>query len=184
MSKDVLAHAIEPFYTTRQDQGGTGLGLSIVYGFMRQTGGNLHIESAVDLGTEVVLTLPLASLTAGSVEKRGVRGKALLVEDDPETRAALHVLLETLGFDVTALSNGLDARTSLHQTKFDVLLSDLDLGGEIDGLGVIETARTLSPGTKAILMSGKSVNDISAHIEPTFIAKPVTHSKLLDALPA
>jgi signal transduction histidine kinase len=197
MSDAVLAHAIEPFFTTRQDQGGTGLGLSIVYGFIRQTGGNLNIESAAGKGTLIEVLLPLAS----GVKERGVGVKekaqrvkdkaraagfktALLVEDDPATRVAVKKLLDDLGFDVTTCATGPDALSSLRAGYFDLVLSDLDLGGEIDGRALIHAARRASCATKTILMSGKASGKMAVPHHTDFIEKPVTPDKLSKALHA
>jgi signal transduction histidine kinase len=197
MSDAVLAHAIEPFFTTRQDQGGTGLGLSIVYGFIRQTGGNLNIESAAGKGTRIEVLLPLAS----GVKERGVGVKekaqrvkdkaraagfktALLVEDDPATRVAVKKLLDDLGFDVTTCATGPDALSSLRAGYFDLVLSDLDLGGEIDGRALIHAARRASCATKTILMSGKASGKMAVPHHTDFIEKPVTPDKLSKALHA
>lgn len=181
MSKDVLARAIEPFFTTRENQGGTGLGLSIVYGFMRQTGGNLQIESTLGQGTEVVVSLPM-TVAERNEPRQTTRGTVLLVEDDPKTRAAVCTLLEGLGFDVVSKATGPDAHEALHQTNFDVLLSDLELGGDIDGLALIKLAKELSPKTKTLLMSGKTLGRRATSVQSKSIEKPVTQSKLVNSL--
>lgn len=181
MTKDVLARAIEPFFTTREDQGGTGLGLSIVYGFMRQTGGNLQIDSAFDCGTQVVVSLPLAVADVDSKE-RTPRGRALLVEDDPKARSAVCRLLENLGFEVVSEATGPGARAALHQINFNLLLSDFELGGDIDGLALINLAKKLSPSTQTILMSGKTHGRQATSVQSKFIEKPVTQDKLVDLL--
>jgi signal transduction histidine kinase/CheY-like chemotaxis protein len=181
MSKDVLAHAIEPFFTTREHEGGTGLGLSIVYGFIRQTGGNLNIESTVGKGTEIDVSLPLAR-EVDTPKAEPARGKVLLVEDDPKTRKVVGTLLKGLGFEVSTSTTGPDAQASLHQDEFDILLSDLDLGSDIDGLRLIDIAKAVSPSTKGILMSGKFLNQQALPDHATFIEKPITKDKLLDAL--
>ena len=181
MSKDVLAHAIEPFFTTREGQGGTGLGLSIVYGFIHQTGGNLSIESTVGIGTEIEVSLPLA-LVEDQPKAVHTRGKVLLVEDDPKTRMVVDSLLKELGFDVATSATGPEARASLHLDKFDFLLSDLDLGCDINGLDLIDIAKNLSPSTKGVLMSGKFINKQALPDHATFIEKPITSEKLIGAL--
>jgi len=181
MSKDILARAIEPFFTTREDQGGTGLGLSIVYGFMRQTGGNLQIESAAGQGTQVIVSLPLY-VAEDPKQAQSPRGAALLVEDDPRTQAAVRALLEDLGFNVVSKANGPDAQTALYQTDFDLLLSDLELGGAIDGLALIGMAETHAPRMTSVLMSGKARDRTSTMAAPRYIEKPVTRAKLVDIL--
>lgn len=180
MPEDVLSRAIEPFFTTRSNQGGTGLGLSIVYGFIRQTGGNLDIESAIGGGTQIEVLLPLT--VPDSVSKNvGTAKTSLLVEDDPKTRASVTKLLESLGFEVTSRATGHAALSSLREKKFDLLLSDFDLGGEIDGLRIVDAVMHSSPGTKTIIMSGKSSSKATVPPETKFIEKPVTREKLENA---
>ena len=181
MSKDVLAHAIEPFFTTREDQGGTGLGLSIVYGFILQTGGKMSIESTVDRGTEIEISLPLA-LTEVATNAKGVSGSALLVEDDPKTRESVRLLLQRLGFEVEVSATAPDAYALLNQNSFDVLLSDLDLGCDIGGLELIDIANKVSPLTKSILMSGKFLSKHALPHDAKFLQKPITQAKLVEAL--
>jgi signal transduction histidine kinase len=83
MSPDVLTRAIEPFFTTRAAEGGTGLGLSIVYGFIRQTGGDITIESEQGQSTRIELTLPIAE-AANKLTNVPATKSVLLVEDDPK----------------------------------------------------------------------------------------------------
>lgn len=181
MPVDVLDRAIEPFFTTREGEGGTGLGLSIVYGFIRQTGGHLNIESDVARGTQIEVLLPLA--VADRVQQHPPFANAcLLVEDDPRTRASVSQLLEGLGYDVTASETGENALTLLQQQRFDLLLSDLDLGGDIDGLDLVERAWSTPHKVRTIIMSGKSSAKKVVPDHTTFIEKPVTCSKLADIL--
>ncbi|WP_335752135.1 ATP-binding protein [Sulfitobacter sp.] len=177
MPMDVLDRAIEPFFTTREGEGGTGLGLSIVYGFIRQTGGHLNIESEVARGTQIEVLLPLA--VADKVQTHAAFAKAcLLVEDDPRTRVSVRKILEDLGYDVTTSDTGQYAQTLLQQNRFDLLLSDLDLGGAIDGLDLVETAWGASHKVKTIIMSGNSSAKKVVPDHTTFIEKPVTCGKL------
>lgn len=180
MADDVLARAIEPFFTTREDNGGTGLGLSIVYGFIRQTGGNLDIESVVGHGTQIEITLPLA---AAPEPRSMVIGKtALLVEDDPKTRRFVQDMLIALGYVVTAEATGPAAVSTLDAQKFDLLISDLDLGGEIDGVALVHKAQATSPKIKTMIMSGKSSARLSAQKHITFLQKPITTAMLATVL--
>lgn len=181
MPMDVLDRAIEPFFTTRESEGGTGLGLSIVYGFIRQTGGQLNIESKVGRGTQIEVLLPLA--VADTAQPHATIANAcLLVEDDPKTRESVSKLLKELGYNVTTSDTGQYALTLLQQNRFDLLLSDLDLGGTIDGLDLVEAARRASHKVRTIIMSGKSSAKKVVPDHTTFIEKPVTCSKLADIL--
>jgi len=181
MPRKVLDRAIEPFFTTREGEGGTGLGLSIVYGFIRQTGGQLNIESEAGRGTQIEVLLPVA-VTDEVQPHKPFSNACLLVEDDPKTRAIVRTLLTDLGYDVTISDTGLEAMTLLQQNRFDLLLSDLDLGGTIDGLDLVETAWRAPHDIKTVIMSGKSSAERTMPEHTSFIAKPVTGKTLADAL--
>jgi len=181
MPPEVLDRAIEPFFTTREDYGGTGLGLSIVYGFIRQTGGQLNIESEAGRGTQIEVLLPLAVVDEVQSDIPFANA-CLLVEDDPKTRTSVRTLLTDLGYDVTTSDTGLAAMTLLQQNRFDLLLSDLDLGGTIDGLDLVETALRGSYDVKTIIMSGKSSAKKIVPDHSAFIEKPVTSNALVEAL--
>ena len=181
MSKEVRDHAIEPFFTTRADQGGTGLGLSIVYGFIKQTGGELTIESEIDQGTQIEVLLPVADAGKAEPQTAGTR-TTLLVEDDPKTRAAVCALLEAQGFQVTTCASGEDALALLETRRFDLLLSDLDLGGAVDGIALARAAKRASSVIQTIIMSGKSSGKSMVPAYTTFIEKPVTPQVLTETL--
>ncbi|MGB5870746.1 MAG: ATP-binding protein, partial [Albidovulum sp.] len=181
MPLEVLDRAIEPFFTTREGEGGTGLGLSIVYGFIRQTGGQLNIESQAGRGTQIEVLLPLA-VAGGGDPHISFANACLLVEDDPKTRASVRKLLTDRGYDVKTSATAPDALKLLQQNRFDLLLSDLDLCGGIDGLGLVEAARQGAPNPKTIIMSGKSSAKKVVPDHSAFIEKPVTLDKLAGIL--
>lgn len=177
MSEEVLAHAIEPFFTTRSDAGGTGLGLSIVYGFIRQTGGNLDIDSTKGKGTRIEVTLPLNRMPRCETSLRSAKS-AMVVEDDPKVRIAVTASLQQLGYEVSAHATGEAAIAVLESRAFDLLISDLDLGCEVDGLVVLGHSVRSSPSTTKIIMSGKSSGTFVRPRDTSFIQKPVTFEKL------
>ncbi|MFK7751212.1 MAG: ATP-binding protein, partial [Sedimentitalea sp.] len=181
MSDDVLARAIEPFFTTRGGEGGTGLGLSIVYGFIRQTGGQMNIESALGQGTQIEILLPLADEQRIAQTSHDQK-LSLLVEDDPNTRRSVKRLLERQGFIVIAESTGEGALSRLTSKDFDLVLSDLDLGGNVDGVALIKACQEIAPNTQTLIMSGKSSGVHTVPSMTGFIEKPVTHEKLFGAL--
>ena len=181
MPLEVLDRAIEPFFTTREGEGGTGLGLSIVYGFIRQTGGQLNIESETGRGTQIEVLLPLA-VTDEVQSRTSFAYACLLVEDDSKTRAYIRKLLVELGYDVTTSDTGHDAMILLKEKRFDLLLSDLDLGGTIDGLDLVKAAWRGPHNVKTIIMSGKSSAKTVVPDHTAFIEKPVTSNTLAEAL--
>ena len=141
----------------------------------------MSIESTVGRGTEIEISLPLA-LAEEISDLTPERGSALLVEDDPRTRETVRLLLQRLGFEVQTSATAPDACALLNQTNFDLLLSDLDLGCDIDGLELIDIARKVSPMTQSILMSGKFSRKHALPQHATFLQKPITQANLAGAL--
>ena len=181
MPPEVLAHAMEPFFTARADGTGTGLGLAMVYGFIRQSGGDVQITSAPGLGTTVHLTLPLDL----AVETLPDLGSVLLVEDDPTDRAAAHALLAPITGQLH-LSGDADTALSRLARPVDLLVTDLSLAGRIEGWRLAETALTRWPDLSAIVVSGHlpQADPLSARFpgRVTTLAKPLTAGALALAL--
>ncbi|CAN7639313.1 response regulator [Trinickia sp. LjRoot230] len=167
MAPDVLAHAFEPLYTTKPQGMGTGLGLPQVFAFCERSGGLATIESKLGAGTCVRLYLPRAhgepaenslaepcfdDLTATS---SGLR--ILLVEDNDEVAASTEALLRMMGHEVTCVFNA-DAATQLIESapvaRFDVLISDIHMPGDKNGIDLAELAQTLVPPLPVILITG------------------------------
>jgi CheY-like chemotaxis protein len=157
MNPETLARAIEPFFTTKGVHG-TGLGLSMVQGFVGQSGGDLHIESALGRGTTVNLRLP--ATTPGILPKpmrtqnaaRG--GRILLVDDSEDVLVAAEAFLTKSGFIVVRAENGDKALALLMASPgFDVVITDYAMPG-LNGLDLIIAARETQPGLPAIVITG------------------------------
>ncbi|MEP7208400.1 MAG: ATP-binding protein [Casimicrobiaceae bacterium] len=160
---EVLTRAFEPFFTTKPAGQGTGLGLSQVHGFCTQSGGKARIASTLGKGTTVTLVLPAAR--AGSAETgsttpaTGPIGNAagrrvLLVDDNVELVAATTPVLQAFGFDVTTATSADDALRVLERTSIDVILSDVSMPGERNGLDLARSIRNDRPGLPIVLMTG------------------------------
>ena len=160
MPPDTLARAMEPFFTTKDAGRGSGLGLSMVYGFARQSGGGLWIESTPGHGTRVSLHLPVAR---GEVElpteratpvapSRGER--VLVVEDDADVRRIAIAFLRSGGYDVRAVPDGDTALAMLRAERFDLLFSDVMLGPGMDGQAMAMAARDSHPRIAVLLATG------------------------------
>ena len=181
MPADVQTKAIQPFFTTRAGTGGTGLGLSIVYGFINQSGGALEIESQMGKGTVVTVALPLVGDTV-ALDKTMPGRHALLVDDNAADRIATEKVLESLGFESKTCTSGDEAMRSLCKGQFDLVVSDFDLGGSRDGLDILTSAQDLLPHAQRVLISGKSSLEDIPIGKVVFVEKPVTATKLSDAL--
>jgi PAS domain S-box-containing protein len=166
MPPDVLAKAVDPFFTTKPAGMGTGLGLSMIYGFARQSRGHLRMESRVGHGTTVELYLPRAlqgaiDLSVPTVATPRGQGEAILVvEDDATVRLIINDVLEELGYKVLLAS---DARAAIpmlqSDQKIDLLVSDVVLP-HVNGQKLAEIARVARPALKVLFVSGYAENAV------------------------
>ena len=162
MSEDVRAHAFEPFFPTKEVGEGSGLGLSMVYGFAKQSGGQVTIYSEEGMGTTVSLYLPCAPpssekerLTRPEDVPRGHGEQILVIEDDPAVRALAVQMLVRLGYAVIDVSEAAAARKVLADgVRVDLILSDVVLPGGTSGPELAEEIRRSHPDIKIIFMSG------------------------------
>jgi PAS domain S-box-containing protein len=164
MPPNVLSRAFEPFFTTKPVGQGTGLGLSQLYGFVRQSGGHVGIESEVGQGTSVKLYLPRHH---GAEETKTVPemppepppqapgpGTILVVEDEAIVRMLLVDALEEQGYTVLEAENGNAALTAVASSeRIDLLATDVGLPG-INGRQLAEMARSLRPDLKVLFLTG------------------------------
>jgi len=156
MSPEVIARIFEPFYTTKPLGQGTGLGLSQVYGFVRQSGGLIRIESAPGQGTTVRLYLPCH--TAGEHaqgEDVTTSPVVLLIEDESRLREGMVEWLQDAGYRVLEASDGAAALRLLHGGgRVNILVTDLGLPGGMNGRQVAEAARLARPGLPVLFITG------------------------------
>ncbi len=174
MPSEVSERAFEPFFTTKKDGQGTGLGLSQVFGFMRQIGGHVAIQSALRRGTTVTLYLPLGSETEalaarppGSHLATPVSGagiSVLVVEDEPAVRSVAVELLTDAGFSVLAAPDGPTALQLLREgVPADILFSDVVMPGGMSGVDLAREARKLRPKMGVLLASGYAAEALAKH---------------------
>jgi two-component system NtrC family sensor kinase len=163
MSQDIAARVFEPFFTTKEMGKGTGLGLAQVYGFVHQSGGKLKLDTAPGAGTAVSLLFPRSyeprePVAAENEElpslPTGLR--ALVVDDNPDVSNLAANALEEQGCIVKQAHSATEAMSILRKTDFDVLLSDIVMPGEMDGISLARLAKTASPDLVVILMTGYS----------------------------
>ena len=165
MAPDILARAIEPFFSTKPLGKGTGLGLAQVYGIAQQSGGTLRIESRQGEGTRVHILLPRApaaeasesepadEAAARSPEPQAPRARILVVDDDPDVRGFLEDVLDDLGHDVTACDSGPAALAEIDRNCPDLLLLDFAMPG-MNGAEVAREVRARCPTLPIVFVTG------------------------------
>jgi CheY-like chemotaxis protein len=193
MAPEVLARAFEPFFTTKSVGQGTGLGLSQVYGFVRQSGGQVRITSAHGAGTSIRIYLPAARPDAQLPEDdsqcessvAAERETILVVEDDPDVRAFTVETVRELGYDVLEARDGVSALNLLRQTPpgdIDLLFSDVVLPGGMNGQQLAHQAVLLHPRLKVLFATGYARDVIVHHgrVDPgvQLITKPFAFEDL------
>ena len=172
MSQEVKSQVFEPFFTTKQTGSGSGLGLSMVYGFVRQSGGRVEIESAPGQGTTVRLQLPRSTTAPAESELL-----VLVLEDEAGVRQTLCEQLHQLGYLTLEAENGEQALNMLDASPdIGMFISDLMLPGGLSGAEVIGHVRSHYPQLPVLLISGQDLRP--AH-NPQL---PFTRAQLAQAL--
>ena len=191
IAPELLPRLFEPFFTTKAFGAGSGLGLAMVYGFIRQSGGNIRILSTPGKGTNVRFIVPMSDRPPPPpVAARHPAAKvanesrlALLVEDEPEVRKVIRQQLTELGFPVIEASNGVDARAMLEAVEdISLLISDTVMPG-LGGRELAAIAHTLRPRLPILLITGYATGDVPAG-SPNFptLRKPFDRAALAAAL--
>lgn len=182
MAESVMDRAIEPFFTPKDVGQGTGLGLSQCYGFARQSGGTLLIDSAQGAGTTVSILLP-ALVSDGKPARRSTERTILLVDDDFAIRSLVGEMLRSLGHTVFEAEDARDALNQLNANlSIDYLFTDIIMPNGINGLELVEEARNIRPGLPALLASGyprdvlRSIAQLKDDV--MFLQKPYTIDRL------
>ena len=170
MTADVIERAFDPFFTTKPIGQGTGLGLSMVYGFVRQSGGQVRIYSEVGQGTTMCLYLPRhyareADKPSASATRTAIRPQAshtiLIVDDEPSIRMLLTDALEEIGFNVLEAHDGPTGLNILQSdATIDLLVTDVGLPGGMNGRQLADAARTTRPALKVLFITGYAENAI------------------------
>ena len=196
IAADMIDRVLEPFFTTKEVGKGTGLGLSMAYGFAKQSGGALHIESEVGRGTRIEIWLPRADALdvqgpeeeAGRViplHPRASGLRILLVDDHEAARTAIAAHLEDVGHNITQAS---DAPALLEILKsepqgYDVLVTDYAMP-MLSGAELIRQARELTPELHAIIITGYAEAELASSCpqDVQVLIKPFQPEQLLTAL--
>lgn len=163
MSAEAIEHVFEPFFTTKEHHARSGLGLSMIYGFAKQSGGNVMVYSEVGHGTTIKLYLPRVEspaepeAPAADVTPQHLGGNEVIlaVEDDDIVRKLVVDNLDKLGYRVLEAADGAAALEILRSSaRIDLLFTDVILPGGMTGLELAEESRTLRPGLRVLFTSG------------------------------
>jgi PAS domain S-box-containing protein len=178
MAPDVVAKAFDPFFTTKPIGQGTGLGLSMIYGFAKQSGGQVRIYSEVGQGTTVCIYLPRfygdAGKQAGDNPAESPSGTSagetvLVVDDEPSVRMLIVDVLEELGYTVLEAADSASGLKLLQSdVRIDVLVSDVGLPGGMNGRQMADAARQTRPELQVLFITGYAENAVigNGHLEP------------------
>ena len=173
MPPEIAARIFDPFFTTKPLGSGTGLGLSMIYGFARQSGGNVRVHTRPGIGTTMRILLPRhfgeaeQELEQGALAEapRSAEGESiLLVDDEHAVRSLAAEVLEELGYRITMAADGNEGLERLRtKTRFDLLITDVGLPGGLNGRQVADAARVLRPGIKVLFITGYAENAVLNH---------------------
>ncbi|TXM72793.1 PAS domain-containing protein [Methylobacterium sp. WL12] len=178
MSADLMAKVFEPFFTTKPLGEGTGLGLSMVYGFARQSGGQVRIYSEVGEGTTVCLYLPRhygeadeadVARKLAEVGRAGQGETVLIVDDEPSVRMLVTEVLEDLGYTAIEAADSVSGLKVLQSdVRIDLLITDVGLPGGMNGRQMADAARERRADLKVLFITGYAENAVlgNGHLRP------------------
>lgn len=192
MPPEIMAKALEPFFTTKAQNNGTGLGLPQAYAFALQSRGTLLLSSEVGIGSLVTLLLPVMgpggnenpalTILAPATPSVELHGVILFVDDDPLVRESVVPILEQHGATVHCASSAQEALLVLADGRpVDIVLSDIVMPGEINGIMLARHLRQHYPSIPIILATGYFDGKIDLP-NIKVLAKPYQMSDLLTAL--
>lgn len=171
MTQEIAQRAFEPFYTTKPLGQGTGLGLSMIYGFVKQSGGQVRIESSLGRGTKVSVFLsryqgsgePVEDITDLTAAPRATAGETvLIVDDEPSVRMLVGEVLAELGYTAIEAVDGVNALPTLRSdARIDLLVTDVGLPGGINGRQLADYARTTRPDLKILFITGYAEKSVA-----------------------
>jgi len=173
MPPDVMARAFDPFFTTKPIGQGTGLGLSMIYGFARQSGGQVRIYSEIGRGTTVSIYLPRSFdqadsddpvVPAAAAHRAAFGQTALVVDDEPLIRMYVSEILEELGYGAIEAADGVGGlKIVTSDVRIDLLITDVGLPNGMNGRQLADAAREVRPGLKVLFITGYAENALLNH---------------------
>jgi signal transduction histidine kinase len=193
MTPDVVQRVFEPYFTTKQLGQGTGLGLSQVYGFTQQNGGSIRIETAIDQGTSILLSLPvsdepLSEMAPASANGAGanplIRRTILVVEDDDQVAETVCAMLEDIGHAPKRARSAAEALSMLDRDgPFDLVFSDIIMPGGKSGVELANELEILAPDLPVLLTTGYS-GGVDVAVRRPLLRKPYQMDQLREAITA
>jgi CheY-like chemotaxis protein len=164
IDKKDMKHIFEPFYSKKKmGRSGSGLGLSIVYGIVKDHNGYIDVKSKVDKGSDFVVYLPLVEAASKAEDGKviDIRGseKILVVDDMEEQRELAATILESMGYIIITAASGREAVEYLKTRRVDLVVLDMIMEEDFDGLDTYREIIKIHPGQKAIIASGFSETD-------------------------
>jgi CheY-like chemotaxis protein len=192
MPQEIIDRAFEPFFTTKESGKGSGLGLSMVYGFTKQSGGHVTIESKVGLGTTVRIHLPRAEAAQAAAnpdwdaepELVETDRTILVVEDDADVRGVTVARLQDIGYTVLEADGAAPAMEILRGPEpIDLLFTDVVMPGGMSGLELAQHASEMRIGLKVMYASGYASSfHATRHVKGELLQKPYSDRDLRTAL--
>jgi two-component system cell cycle sensor histidine kinase/response regulator CckA len=190
MDEETITHIFEPFFTTKVKEKGTGFGLSIVHGIVKQSGGHVWVYSEPGKGSTFKICLPRVTAEAPDIVARAPSalanhgsGTILLVEDEDALAEVARKVLEHSGYVVLHAASGEEALRIARSYQGDIhlMLTDVRLGGTMDGIELAQRLRSVRPQTRVLFMSGYSdaSNRADSKSGLPLLEKPFTGDDLL-----
>jgi signal transduction histidine kinase/CheY-like chemotaxis protein len=191
MAPDVLARAFDPFFTTKPAGTGTGLGLSMIYGFAKQSGGQVRLYSEFGQGTTAKIYLPRhigepgeeLEEDAAQTSQAGSGETVLIVDDEPTVRMLVADTLAELGYTSIEAADAASGMKVLDSdVRIDLLITDIGLPGGMNGRQMADAARQRRPDLKVLFITGYAENAAigNGHLQPGMqvLSKPFAMEKL------
>jgi CheY-like chemotaxis protein len=182
----VLAKAFEPFFTTKAVGKGSGLGLAQVFGFAKQSGGGVSIDTAENAGTTINVYLPSIAQTAtpvislsdmpGNADADDLHRTILLVDDDPDVRSVTSMMLSSLGYSVVEAENGDEALKKI-DSAIDLVLTDFAMPN-MTGAELAEIVKREHPELPIMFITGFADIDILDVDQQLIVQKPYKEEEL------
>ena len=168
MPPEVLARAFDPFFTTKQADKGTGLGLSMIYGFAKQSGGEVRLQSEVGRGVKAQIVLPRSdepadtdteTFAGDSFVHPGAGETVLVVDDEPTVRMLVAETINDLGYRALEAADAAEGLKVLQSdTEITLLITDVGLPGAMNGTKMADIARATRPDLKILFITGYAQN--------------------------